>query len=318
LTKDESSVQTLPGAGKKFTITGELKPFGKSDDGEFIDSRTWNNEIQIKVTIKRPTAGFDDYFWSAERVAVSLNPYVGKNITLDLVADQVKEGKPQDEKYWNYYCLAVGRHEATAQDVQPAQAVQTPDQPPAPTEPAIPGFNPLPFPEVEGVVQGAMEKLATEIYLATEAANFGEECVWTEIISDIRRLRDQLYHELKSHRPAPPHYCYDHEKSRGKSQKTGAWAHPMTNGGWCIEGEGITVAPAPIEPSDPNSIGTVQIGADGARHPAGCNCQECWPVPDLSPDAFLARMEPPEPPPPLESQPVESLFDAGGNPHDSF
>ena len=287
MTKDEISVQTLPGAGKKFTITGELKPFGKSDDGAYIDSRIWNDDIQIKVTIKRPSAGFDDYFWSAERVAVSLNPYVGKNITLDLVADQVKEGKPQDEKYWNYYCLAVGRHEATAQDVQPAQAVQTPDQPPAPTEPAIPGFHPLPFPEVEGVVQGAMEKLATEIFIGTEDFDRKD---YTEIIHDIRLLRDQLYYELKSHRLAPPHYCYDHEKSRGMSRKSGAWGHPMTNGGWCIEGEGITVAPD----------------------------TDMSPAPDLSPDAFLARMEPPEPPPPLESQPVESLFDAGGNPHDSF
>jgi hypothetical protein len=271
LTKDEIN-QTLPGAGKRFTIAGELRPFGKDDDGEYIDSRTWNNETQIKVTIKRPTAGFDDYFWSAEHVAVALNPLVGQNLVLDLVADQVKDGKPQDDKYWNYFCQAVGRHEATAQDVQPAQAVQTPDQLPAPTEPAIPGFHPLPFPDCAGEIQGHLEKLAVELYIGTEDVE-GKD--YTEIIHEIRLLRDQIFHDLKSHQPAPLHYCYEHEKSRGKSRKTGAWGHPNTDGSWCIEGEGTTAAPAP----------------------------------DLSPDAFLTRMEEPEQPP---------LLDEGGNPNDNF
>ena len=129
-----------------------------------------------------------------------------------------------------------------------------------------------------------MEKLATEIFIGTEDFDRKD---YTEIIHDIRLLRDQLYYELKSHRLAPPHYCYDHEKSRGMSRKSGAWGHPMTDGAWCIEDEGTTAAPAA-------------------------------PALDLSPDAFLARMEEPEQPPPLESQQVESLFDAGGNPHDSF
>ena len=274
MTKDEIS-QTLPGAGKKFTITGELKPFGKDDDGGFVDSRIWNNEIQIKVTIKRPSTNFDDYFWSAERVAVSLNPYVGKNITLDLVADQVKDGKPQDEKYWNYYCLVVGRHEASAQPAEPNQ----PAQPPAPAEPEIHGYHPLPFPDCAGEIQGHLEKLAVELYIGTE--DFGDKD-YGEIIHEIRLLRDQMFHDLKSHQPAPPHYCYDHEKSRGKSRKTGAWGHPNTDGSWCIEGEGTTAAQAP----------------------------------DLSPDGFLARMDEPEQPPPLDDD-VEALFTEGG-PDDSF
>jgi len=311
LTKDEIS-QTLPGAGKKFTITGELKPFGKDDDGGFVDSRTWNNEIQIKVTIKRPSAGFDDYFWSAERVAVSLNPYVGKNITLDLVADQVKDGKPQDEKYWNYYCLVVGRHEASAQPAEPNQ----PAQPPAPAEPEIHGYHPLPFPDCAGEIQGHLEKLAMEWFTASFTPAEHREIPHNIALNTIRLMRDELFHDLKSHQPAPTHYCYDHEKSRGKSRKTGAWGHPNTDGSWCIEGEGTTAAQAPIEPSDPNSIRTVQIGADGTRHRAGCNCQECWPVPDLSPDGFLARMEEPEQPPPLDDA-VQALFDEGG-PDDSF
>jgi hypothetical protein len=282
LTKDEIS-QTLPGAGKKFTITGELKPFGKDDDGGFIDSRTWKNEIQIKVTIKRPSTTFDDYFWSAERVAVSLNPYVGKNITLDLVADQVKDEKPQDDKYWNYFCQAVGRHEANAQGVQPAPDAEIPAQPPEPTEPAIPGFHPLLFPECEGVVQGAMEKLAMTWFTASFTPIELRQIPHNIALETIRLMRDELFHDLKSLSIAPPHYCYDHEKSRGKSRKSGAWGHPMTDGAWCIEGEGTPLIPAP----------------------------------DLSPDAFLARMEEPEQPPPLESQQVETLFDEGG-PDDSF
>ena len=275
MTKDEIS-QTLPGAGKKFTITGELKPFGKDDDGGFVDSRIWNNEIQIKVTIKRPSAGFDDYFWSAERVAVSLNPYVGKNITLDLVADQVKDGKPQDEKYWNYYCLVVGRHEASAQPAEP------PAQPPAPAEPEIHGYHPLPFPDCAGEIQGHLEKLAMEWFTASFTPAEHREIPHNIALNTIRLMRDELFHDLKSHQPAPTHYCYDHEKSRGKSRKTGAWGHPNTDGSWCIEGEGTTAAQAP----------------------------------DLSPDGFLARMEEPEQPPPLDDA-VQSLFDEGG-PDDSF
>ena len=101
-------------------------------------------------------------------------------------------------------------------------------------------------------------------------------------LNTIRLMRDELFHDLKSHRPAPPHYCYDHEKSRGKSRKTGAWGHPNTDGSWCIEGEGITAVPDT----------------------------------DLSPDGFLARMEEPEQPPPLDDA-VQALFDEGG-PDDSF
>jgi len=56
----------------------------------------------------------------------------------------------------------------------------------------------------------------------------------------------------------------------------------MTDGAWCIEGEGTPLIPAP----------------------------------DLGPDAFLARMEEPEQPPPLEGAAVP-LFDEGG-PDDSF
>lgn len=268
MTKDETSQQTLPGAGKKFTITGELMDFG--------ESRTWNNQVEFKLNLKNPKLRGPESFWCPENVAEGLKDLVGQIVSLELLSDQVKFDKPADDKHWNYWCKVVGRHEGGRPSADTgAPIVQTPEQPPAPIEPAIPGFNPLPFPEVEGVVQGAMEKLATEIYLATEGVNFGEECVWSEIISDIRRLRDQLYHDLKSHRPAPPHYCYDHEKSRGKSRKTGAWGHPNTDGSWCIEGEGTTAAQAP----------------------------------DLSPDAFLARMEEPEQPP---------LLDEGGNPNDNF
>ena len=261
--------QTLQGAGKKFTITGELKPFGKSDDGEFIDSRIWNNEIQIKVFIKRPSAGFDDYFWSPENVAVVLNPYVGKNVTLDLLSDQVKDGKPEDEKYWNYYCTVTGRHNASPQQVTAAPQASQPET----SEPEIPGFNPSPFPECAGEIQGHLEKLAVELYVGTE--DFGDKD-YDEIILDIRRLRDQLFHGLKTYPPAPLHYCYRHERSRDRSKKSGMWGHPTTDGSWCLEGG----TPTPD------------------------------PKPDLSPEGFLASMEAPEPPPPLDE--VDSLFDEGG------
>ena len=281
---------------------------------DFGESRTWNNQVEFKLNLKNPKLRGPESFWCPENVAEGLKDLVGQIVSLELLSDQVKPDKPADDKHWNYWCKVVGRHEGGRPSADTgAPIVQTLDQPPAPTEPAIPGYHPLPFPDCAGEIQGHLEKLAVELYIGTEDVE-GKD--YTEIIYDIRRLRDQIFHDLKSHRPAPLHYCYEHEMSRGKSRKTGAWGHPNTDGSWCIEGEGTTAASAPIEPSDPNSIGTVQIGADGARHPAGCNCQECWPVPDLSPDGFLARMEEPEQPPPLDDA-VQALFDEGG-PDDSF
>ena len=262
MTKDETSQQTLPGAGKKFTITAELMDFG--------ESRTWNNQVEFKLNLKNPKLRGPESFWCPENVAEGLKDLVGQIVSLELLSDQVKPDKPADDKHWNYWCKVVGRHEGGRPSADTgAPIVQTPDQPPAPTEPAIPGFHPLPFPDCAGEIQGHLEKLAVELYIGTEDVE-GKD--YTEIIHEIRLLRDQIFHDLKSHRPAPLHYCYEHEMSRGKSRKTGAWGHPNTDGSWCVEGEEA-------------------------------------PAPDLSPDAFLTRMEEPEQPP---------LLDEGGNPNDNF
>ena len=269
MTQETINQQTPVGAGRRFTITGELKP----SDGE---NREWSGQVEYKVQIKKPNLKGPEWFWCPESVAYSLKGMAGKTITLDLVSDRVRDGKPEDDKYWNYYCKVVGLHKPsgqTAQDRDEANGEMTMAANPQPTtQPETNGFNPLKFPEVEGIVQGHLEKLAMDYFLASHTAAELKKMPQEKAVHAIRLTRDTLFHDLKSHSIAPAHYCFEHEKSRGYNKNGKTWFHPNTDGSFCIEG--------------------------GA------------PPPDLSPEGFLASMEAPEAPPPLDE--VDSLFDEGG------
>lgn len=277
MTQEMTSQKTLAGAGRRFTITGELKP----SDG---DSREWNGQMEYKVQIKKPNLRGPESFWAPENVAYSLKGMAGKTITLDLVSDRVRDDRPEDDKYWNYWCKVVGLHKPSAQTAEERDAANgemTMAANPQPTaQPQDNGFNPLKFPDVEGIVQGHLEKLAMDLFVASHTTAELKKMPQGTAIHRVRLTRDALFHDLKSHLIAPAHYCFEHEKSRGYNKNRGTWFHPNTDGSFCIEGG----APAP--------------------------------QPDLSPEGFLASMEQPDPPPSLDDA-VDGLFDEGG-PDDGF
>ena len=155
----QTELSQLPGAGRRFTVTGELMDFG--------ESRTWNNEVEFKLNLKNPRLRGPETFWCPENVADELKDLVGTVVSLELLSDQVKPDKPEDDKHWNYWCKVVGRHKGgrPAADTG-AQAAAAPDvgtqgedagaEPPPPRRPVTDsgGFKGSSFPPVEGIVQG--------------------------------------------------------------------------------------------------------------------------------------------------------------------
>jgi hypothetical protein len=237
----QTELSQLPGAGRRFTVTGELMDFG--------ESRTWDNQIEFKLNLKNPRLRGPETFWCPENVADELKDLVGTVVSLELLSDQVKPDKPEDDKHWNYWCKVVGRHKGgrPAADTG-AQAAAAPDVGTqgkdaegqqlnaAPRKPVTDSgtFKGSPFPPVEGIVQGHVEKLAMAWFTASFTPAELREIPHNIALQTIRLMRDELFHDLKSLSIAPTHYCYDHEMSRARSSR-GNWGHPLEGGEWCIE-----------------------------------------------------------------------------------
>ena len=241
---------------------------------DFGESRTWDNQIEFKLNLKNPRLRGPETFWCPENVADELKDLVGTVVSLELLSDQVKPDKPEDDKHWNYWCKVVGRHKGgrPAADtgaqkdgdpgwptepyttlepeyVPPAEDVGT--EPPPPRRPGpvtdSGGFKGSPFPPVEGIVQGHLEKLAMDWFTASFTPAELRQIPHNIALNTIRLMRDELFHDLKSLSIAPTHYCYDHEMSRARA-KSGNWGHPLEGGEWCIE-------PTKPTPADPDEEG---------------------------------------------------------------
>ena len=252
----QTELSQLPGAGRRFTVSGELMDFG--------ESRTWDNQIEFKLNLKNPRLRGPETFWCPENVADELKDLVGQVVSLELLSDQVKPDKPEDDKHWNYWCKVVGRHKGgrPAADTG-AQAPPAPDvgtqgedvgaEPPPPRRPGpvtdSGGFKGSPFPQVLGEIQGHLEKLAMDWFTGSFTPAELREIPHNIALNTIRLMRDELFHDLKSLSIAPTHYCYDHEMSRARA-KSGNWGHPLEGGEWCVEVERDPPDPLFDEESD--------------------------------------------------------------------
>lgn len=54
-------------------------------------------------------------------------------------------------------------------------------------------------------------------------------------ISFLWELRDRVYRNVNQKPYQPEHFCYEHDKERIKSPKTGVWGHVLKDGKACVE-----------------------------------------------------------------------------------
>ena len=95
------------------------------------------------------------------------------------------------------------------------------------------GFKGSPFPPVEGVVQGHVEKLAMAWFTASFTPAELREIPHNIALNTIRLMRDELFHDLKSLSIAPTHYCYDHEMSRARAKSGNEPSRKQAISGLC-------------------------------------------------------------------------------------
>ena len=228
----QPEVNQTPGAGRRFVVSGELRPFGD-------DSRDWHGQTEFKVNIKKPNLRGPEWFWCPEDVAVQLKELVGAMVSLDLVSDRVKDEKPEDENYWNYWCKIAGLHDPgsmTSEQRDAGNGEGTIGAVPQQSDPPSEGDKELrlePFPQVLGEIQGHLEKLAMDWFTASFTPAELRQIPHSAALHTIRLMRDELFWDLKSNSIAPLHYCYEHQQSRGMG-KNGGWGHRWEEA-WCIE-----------------------------------------------------------------------------------
>lgn len=99
---------------------------------------------------------------------------------------------------------------------------------------------------VEGVVQGHLEKLATDLYNAER--DISEPIDYLRI----RKIRDAFFHLVKEVPIAPEHWCYEHQAAR-RATKSGSYVHQLGDQ-WCSEdglydtrGQPVTEEPKTID-----------------------------------------------------------------------
>ena len=252
----QTAINQLTGAGKKFIVSAELMEFG--------ESRTWNNQVEFKLNLKNPKLRGPESFWCPENVAKELKDSIGQTVVLDLLSDQVKPDKPEDDRHWNYWCKVTGIHKASSTTAEEGPEQPTPDRRKPVTDSGK--FRGSPFPPVEGIVQGHVEKLAMDWFIGSFTPAEVRQVPHHIVLHTLRLMRDELFWDLKSHAIAPEHYCYDHEMSRAIAKNgSGQWGHPLEGGQWCIEPE------EPSPPANPDDL-------------------ESWYEPDRPSDEELAQL----------------------------
>ena len=236
---------------KTRTITGIVDSVGrikKTPDGD-----------KRNVSIQEQHLDFPSKNDAVAGLADEIQKLEGQTVTVQLIVEKLKEKKEDDGKigsyWWNITRIIVEgeREEAPPAPDVGAQGEDAGAEPPPPRRPGpvtdSGGFKGSPFPPVEGVVQGHVEKLAMDWFTASFTPAELRQIPHNIALNTIRLMRDELFHDLKSLAIAPTHYCYDHEMSRARA-KSGNWGHPLEGGEWCVEVERDPPDPLFDEESD--------------------------------------------------------------------
>ena len=226
---------------KTRTITGIVDSVGrikKTPDGE-----------KRNVSIQEQHLDFPSKNDAVAGLADEIQKLEGQTVTVQLVVEKLKNNKEDDGKIGSYWwnimrIIKDGEREGAppAPDAEVPRVLEAEDRKPVTDSGRFKGSS---FPPVEGVVQGAMEKLAMEWFTASFTPAELRQVPHNIAIQTIRLMRDELFHDLKSLAIAPTHYCYEHEMSRARA-KSGNWGHPLEGGKWCIERN------EPPPPADPD------------------------------------------------------------------
>ena len=236
---------------KTRTITGIVDSVGrikKTPDGD-----------KRNVSIQEQHLDFPSKNDAVAGLADEIQKLEGQMVTVQLVVEKLKNNKEDDGKFGSYWwnimrIIKEGEREEAppAPDVgtqgEDAGAESPPPRRPGPVTDSG-GFKGSPFPPVEGVVQGHVEKLAMDWFTASFTPAELRQIPHNIALNTIRLMRDELFHDLKSLSIAPTHYCYDHEMSRARA-KSGNWGHPLEGGEWCVEVERDPPDPLFDEESD--------------------------------------------------------------------
>jgi hypothetical protein len=247
---------------KTRTITGIVDSVGrikKTPDGD-----------KRNVSIQEQHLDFPSKNDAVAGLADEIQKMEGQTVTVQLIVEKLKEKKEDDGKIGSYWWnITRIIKEGEREEAPPAPDVGTqgeddgaespPPRRPGPgtgptsiralsTSPPG-GFKGSPFPPVEGVVQGHVEKLAMDWFTASFTPAELRQIPHNIALNTIRLMRDELFHDLKSLSIAPTHYCYDHEMPRARA-KSGNWGHPLEGGEWCVEVERDPPDPLFDEESD--------------------------------------------------------------------
>ena len=223
---------------KTRTITGIVDSEGrikKTPDGD-----------KRNVSIQEQHLDFPSKNDAVAGLADEIQKLEGRTVTVQLIVEKLKENKEDDGKigpyWWNITrIIKEGEREEAppAEDVGPPQGTDADGPRILEAEARKPvtdsgGFKGSPFPPVEGIVQGHVEKLAMAWFTASFTPAELRQIPHNIALNTIRLMRDELFHDLKSLSIAPAHYCYAHEMSRARA-KSGNWGHPLEGGEWCVE-----------------------------------------------------------------------------------
>ena len=249
---------------KTRTITGIVDSVGrikKTPDGD-----------KRNVSIQEQHLDFPSKNDAVAGLADEIQMMEGQTVTVQLIVEKLKNNKEDDGKIASYWwnitrIIKEGEQEEAprAEDVGPPQGTDADGPRILEAEARKPvtdrtsiraastsssgGFKGSPFPPVEGVVQGHVEKLAMDWFTASFTPEELRQIPHNIALNTIRLMRDELFHDLKSLSIAPTHYCYDHEMSRARA-KSGNWGHPLEGGEWCVEVERDPPDPLFDEESD--------------------------------------------------------------------
>ena len=249
---------------KTRTISGIVDSVGrikKTPDGD-----------KRNVSIQEQHLEFPSKNDAVAGLADEIQKLEGQMVTVELVVEKLKTNKEDDGKFGSYWwniTRIIKDGESDAERVgQFEDDLFDSMEPGGDPDASIPGpevqkviaqarkpvtdsgkFKGSPFPPVEGVVQGAMEKLAMDWFTASFTPAELRQIPHNIAIETIRLMRDELFWDLKSLSIAPTHYCYEHEMSRARA-KSGNWGHPLEGGEWCVEPNEPSPPAEPDRPSD--------------------------------------------------------------------
>ena len=241
---------------KTRTITGIVDSVGRIKN-------TPKGEMR-NVSIQEQHLDFPSKNDAVAGLADEIQKLEGQMVTVQLVVEKLKNNKEDDGKIGSYWWnITRIIKDGEQEEAPPAPDVETQGEDAegqqlnaAPRKPVTDSgtFKGSSFPPVEGVVQGAMEKLAMDWFTASFTPAELRQVPHNIAIQTIRLMRDELFHDLKSLAIAPIHYCYEHEMSRARA-KSGNWGHPLAGGKWCIErNEPAPIDPEVLDPDEPEPL----------------------------------------------------------------